>query len=174
MVFMIAGYPGDTERDLEESLAFVKKLSKRSGPGGHFFKIGECHVYPKTKIYDLALSLPDVVFDDDGVFGQNIVRQPTKNLDFKTILDYAKEIFNFSNNTPNLRKSLLNMMPLFRLPVQALNDDMIPIVCFKGIDREIFNVQRESLLIFMELLPSLIKKYNKWMSGARSTRELTF
>ena len=174
MVFMVAGYPGDIERDLEESLVFAKKLSKKSGPGGHFFKIGECHVYPKTKIYDLALSLPDVIFDNDGVFGQNIVRQPSENLDFETILDYTKEIFNLSNNTPNLQKTLLNMMPLFRLPVQALNDDIISDVCFEGIDRGILNVQRESLITFRELLPSLIKKYKKWMSGERSTRELTF
>ena len=174
MVFMIAGYPGDTEKDLEESLIFIRELSKSRGPGGHVFKIGECHVYPKTKIYDLALSLPDVVFDDDGVFGQNIVRQPSKGLNFETVLDYMEEIFNLFNITPKLQKTFLNMMPFFRIPSKSLMDDMIPDICFSGNNREIFNVQRENLLIFRELAPSLTEKYKKWMSKERSTRNLEF
>lgn len=140
MVFMIAGYPGDTEKDLEESLVFAKELSKSSGPGGHAFKIGECRVYPKTKIYDLALSLPDVVFDDDGVFGQNIVRQPSKGLDFETVLAYVREIFNLSRYTPKLQEAISNMMPFFRLPARALKDDMIPDTCFRDEDRGMFDV----------------------------------
>jgi hypothetical protein len=173
MVFMIAGYPGDTEKDLEESLIFVKELSKNKGPGGHVFKIGECHVYPKTKIYDLALSLSDVVFDDDGVFGQNIVRQSSKDLNFETTLTYMEEIFNFFNNTPKLQTAFLNMMPFFRIPSIALKDDMIPDTCFRSSnEREIFNVQRESLLTFRELVPRLTEKYKKWMSSQRSTRDL--
>jgi hypothetical protein len=74
VVCMIAVYPSNSEQDLQEHLAFAIKLSKNKGPGGYIFKIGECRVYPETKNYDLALSLPDVVFDDDGVFGQNIAR----------------------------------------------------------------------------------------------------
>ena len=174
MVFMIAGYPGDTEEDLEESLLFTRQLSKNSGPGGHVFKIGECHVYPKTKIYDLALSLPDVVFDDDGVFGQNIVRQPSKGLNFETVLAYMEEIFNLFNNTPELQKTFLNMMPFFRIPSKALKDHMIPDFCFRGNNREIFNAQGESLSAFRELVPRLTKKYRKLMSSQRSTRDLTF
>ena len=174
MVFMIAGYPGDTEKDLEESLLFTRELSKNSGPGGHVFKIGECHVYPKTKIYDLALSLPDIIFDDDGVFGQNIVRQPSKGLNFETVLAYMEEIFNLFNNTPELQKTFLNMMPFFRIPSKALKDHMIPDFCFRGNDREIFNAQGESLSAFRELVPRLTKKYKKLMSSQRSTRDLTF
>jgi len=174
MVFMIAGYPGDTERDFEESLLFAKGLSENNGPGGYVFKIGECRVYPKTKLYDISLSLPDVVFDDDGVFGQNIVRQPSKGIDFETILGYMREIFNLSNYTPKLQANLLNIMPFFRLPVQALRDDMIPDTCFRGNNRGIFNVQRENLLTFRELVPRLTEKYKKWMSGQRSTRNLQF
>jgi radical SAM superfamily enzyme YgiQ (UPF0313 family) len=174
MVFMIAGYPGDTEKDLEESLLFTRELSKNSGPGGHVFKIGECHVYPKTKIYDLALSLPDIIFDDDGVFGQNIVRQPSKGLNFKTVLAYMEEIFNLFNNTPKLQTTFLNMMPFFRIPSKALKDHMIPDFCFRGNDREIFNAQGESLSAFRELVPRLTKKYKKLMSSQRSTRDLTF
>ena len=174
MVFMIAGYPGDTEEDLKESLLFAKELSKNNGPGGHVFKIGECHVYPKTKIYDLALSLPDVVFDDDGVFGQNIVRQPSKDLNFETVLAYMIEIFNLSNTTLKLQATILNIMPFFRIPAHALRDDMIPDICFKDNDRGIFNLHGESLLTFRELVPRLIEKYKKWMSGQRSTRNLPF
>ena len=174
MVFMIAGYPGDTEKDLEESLFFIRELSKNNGPGGHVFKIGECHVYPKTNIYDLALSLPDVVFDDDGVFGQNIVRWPSKDLNFETVLAYMREIFNLSNNTLKLQTNFLNMMPFFRLPAHALRDDMISDICFRGNDRGIFNVQGTSLSTFRELLPSLTEKYKKWMSSQRSTRNLAF
>ncbi len=174
MVFMIAGYPGDTEEDLEESLNFTKELSKYSGPGGHVFKIGECHVYPKTKIHDLALSLPDVVFDDDGVFGQNIVRRPSKNLDFETILEYTKEIFNLSNNTPKLQNGFLKMIPFFRLPVAALNDDMIPNVCYNNSHRDVFNVHGESLSVFSNTLPRLTEKYKEGMSKERSTRILKF
>ena len=174
MVFMIAGYPGDTERDLEESLLFAKGLSENNGPGGYVFKVGECRAYPKTKLYDISLSLPDVVFDDDGVFGQNIVRQPSKDLNFETVLAYMREIFNLSNNTLKLQAIISNMMPFFRLPAHALQDDMIPDTCFRDNHRGIFNVKAESLFTFRELVPSLTEKYNKWMSSQRSTRDLTF
>jgi hypothetical protein len=172
MIFMIAGYPGDTEDDLKESLAFAQSLSKNTGPGGHVFKIGECHVYPKTKIYDLAVSLPDVVFEDNGVFGQNIVRKPSKNLDFETIMDYSKKIFNLSNYTPKLQNALLNIMPFFRLPAQALTDPTLPDKCFKDKSRTIFNVQGESLSTFRKLVPDLTKIYNPLRSDQRSTRSL--
>jgi radical SAM superfamily enzyme YgiQ (UPF0313 family) len=172
MVFMIAGYPGDTEKDLKESLVFAKTLSKHIGPGGHVFKIGECHVYPKTKIYDLAVSLPDVEFDDDGVFGQNIVRQPSKNLKHETVLAYTKEIFNLSNHTPKMYKMIQEIMPFFRLPVQALQDEMIPDQCFKDNYREVFNVQDKSLSTFRGLTSELVAKYKELMSGQRSTRIL--
>jgi len=173
-VFMIAGYPGDTEEDLKESLVFAKSLSKNKGPGGHVFKIGECRVYPKTKIYDLALSLPDVVFDDDGVFGQNIVRQPSKDFDFDTVLSYMREIYNLSNPTPKLQDILLNIMPFFRLPAHALKDDLIPSTCFRGKDRQIFSIQSESLAAFRPLAPKLTDKYANLMSEQRSVRDLVF
>jgi len=172
MIFMIAGYPGDTEEDLKKSLAFARSLSKNSGPGGHVFKIGECHVYPKTKIYDLAVSLPDVVFEDNGVFGQNIVRKPSKHLDFETILDYSKKIFNLSNYTPKLQNALLNIMPFFRLPAQSLTDSILPDKCFRDKNRTVFNVQGESLATFRKLVPDLTKIYNQRMSDRRSTRNL--
>lgn len=172
VIFMIAGYPGDTEEDLEHSLNFAQKLSENGGPGGHIFKIGECRAYPKTKTYELALSAPDVVFDDDGVFGQNVVRQPSKNLNFETVAAYMTEIFDLSNNTSKLRKNLLNIMPFFRLPSHALRDDMIPDTCFHGDNREILSVRGESLTIFREFVPRLSEKYKKWMSGQRSTRDL--
>jgi len=172
VIFMIAGYPGDTEEDLEESLVFAKELSKHSGPGGHVFKIGECHVYPKTKIYELALSLPDVVFDDDGVLGQNIVRQPSKNLDFETVLTYTKDIFNLSHYTPKLQAAILNVMPFFRLPSHSLNNDIIPNTCFRGNDRAIFDVHRESLMALREVVTNLTDEYKKSMSSQRSTRSL--
>ncbi|MDB9823392.1 B12-binding domain-containing radical SAM protein [Deltaproteobacteria bacterium] len=174
MVFMIGGYPGDTEEDLKESLKFTRELSKDSGKGGHVFKIGECHVYPKTKIHDLALSLPDVVFDDDGVFGQNIVRQPSKNLNFETVLEYTGEIFNLSNNTPKLQNAFLKMMPFFRLPVNALKDDMIPNICYRDNQRDVFTVHGNNLSVFRELLPGLTKKHKEGMSKDRSTRILKF
>jgi radical SAM superfamily enzyme YgiQ (UPF0313 family) len=173
MVFMIAGYPGDTEKDLKESLVFARALSKNKGPGGYVFKIGECRVYPKTKIYDLAVSLPDVVFDDDGVFGQNIVRQPSKDFDFDTILYYMREIFNLSNPTSKLQDILLNIMPFFRLPAHALQDDLIPDTCFRDRNRKIFSIQKESLSAFRALVPRLTKKYSNLMSEQRSVRDLT-
>jgi radical SAM superfamily enzyme YgiQ (UPF0313 family) len=173
IIFMISGYPGDTEKDLKESLVFIQNLSKYKGPGGHIFKVGECHVYPKTKIYELAVSLPDVVFDDDGVFGQNIVRQPSKYLDFETILDYNTKIFKLSNYTQKINSALLNIMPFFRLPARSLRDDAIPDPCFKDNNRSIFNVQGESLSIFRKSVPVLTEKYKKLMSDQRNTRILT-
>ena len=172
MVFMIAGYPGDTEEDLKESLEFVKNLSNDNAPGGYVFKIGECHVYPKTKTYDLALSLPDVIFDDDGVFGQNVVRQSSKDSSFDTILAYTEAIFNLSHITPKLQKALMDIMPFFRLPVEALQDDLIPDLCFQGDRREILNVQGPSLEKFRRVLPNITKKYRKEMSGQRNIRRL--
>ena len=172
MVFMIAGYPGDTEQDLKESLVFAQNLSKHKGPGGHVFKIGECRVYPKTKIYDLALSLPDVVFDDDGVFGQNIVRQPSKNFDFDTVLSYMREIYNLSNPTSKIKETLLNIMPFFRLPAHALKDDLIPNTCFREEGRQIFSIQSECLKAYRSLAPKLTDKYANLMSEQRSVRDL--
>lgn len=172
MVFMIAGYPGDTEADLKKSLSFVKKLSKKGGEGGYIFKIGECHVYPKTKVYEQACALPNIVFDNDGVFGQNIVRQPSKHLDFETILNYTREIFNLSNYTQKFQARLLDIMPFFRLPSNALQDDMIPDICFIDEDRAILNVRGESLSTFRELVPDLNLKYKELMSSQRSMRFL--
>ena len=114
VVFMIAGYPGDTEEDLQASLDFASKLSRQSGPGGHIFKIGECRAYPKTKIYDLASSLPDCMFTNNGHFGENIIMQPSKDLNFDTVLSYMDEIFNLSNNTLDScwGESTLNSSPV--------------------------------------------------------------
>ncbi|MEW6673186.1 MAG: radical SAM protein [Thermodesulfobacteriota bacterium] len=172
MVFMIGGYPGDTEADLKESLAFARKLSEHKGPGGHVFKIGECHVYPRTKIYELALSLGDVVFDDDGVFGQNVVREPSKGLNFETVLAYNKEIFDLSNLTPKLQSTFLNMMPLFRLPVKALNDPLIPESCYSGKSRTVLDVKGQSLATLKKYIPKLARKYKKEMSDQRTSRQL--
>lgn len=172
MVFMIGGYPGDTEADLQESVTFAKKLSKYGGRGGHVFKIGECHVYPKTKIFKLALSMPDVIFDDDGVFGQNIVRKPSKNLDFETVTSYNKEIFNLSHLTPKLQSTFLNLMPLFRLPVQALNDPLIPESCYSDKNRNILDVKGQSLATLKKHIPKLAEKYKNEMSNQRSSRQL--
>ena len=172
MMFMIAGYPGDREKDLEESLTFVRELSREAGAGGHIFRIGECHVYPKTKIHDLAISLPDVIFDNDGVFGQNVVRRPSKDLGFDTVLAYTNEIFNLSNNTPKLQNAFQNMMPLFRLPIDALKDEMIPDSCYVDAQRDIFRVQGESLAVFKTFIPGLTTKYREWMSKERINRSL--
>ena len=172
MVFMIAGYPGDTEEDLETTFLFARKLSENRGPGGHVFKIGECRVYPKTRIYDIAMSSPDVVFEDNGVFGENIVTHPSRDLDFGTILKYMRDIFHLSNNTPKLLNTLSTIMPFFRLPAHSLKDDMIPEMCFRDEDKTIFNVQGESLSTFRQTVPELSKKYERWMSGQRSARNL--
>lgn len=172
MVFMIAGYPGETEEDLKESLRFARELSKHRGPGGYVFKIGECRVYPGTKLYDIAHSMPDVVFDDDGVFGENIVRKPSGNLSFQTVLAYMREIFNLSYQTEELQETLFKMMPFFRLPAEAMQDMMIPDECFGNSDMNIFNVRGESLKSFKKILPNLVKKYRESMSGQRKTRDL--
>jgi radical SAM superfamily enzyme YgiQ (UPF0313 family) len=174
MFFMIAGYPGDTEDDLRETLLFAREVSKHSGPGGHVFKIGECHVYPRTRLYDIARSLSDVVFDDDGVFGQNVVRRPSKHLGFDTILTYMKEIFSLSNQTPRLQETLLKLMPFFRLPVKALRDESIPEKCYKDSDRDIFVVHGGSLAAFRNLAPELTRKCRDLMSEERKMRNLDF
>jgi hypothetical protein len=113
-----------------------------------------------------------VVFEDNGVFGENVVTHPSKDLDLETTLKYMKDIFNLSNNTAKLRRTLLNIMPFFRLPAHALRDDMIPATCFRGEDRAVFNVHAESLSTFRELVPRLSEKYKKWMWQQRSARNL--
>jgi radical SAM superfamily enzyme YgiQ (UPF0313 family) len=174
MIFMIAGFPGDTEGDLKESLDFTRELSKYGGEGGHVFKIGECQVYPKTKLQDLADSLPDVVYDKDGIFGHNVVRKPSANLDFETVLKYMEEIFSLSNQTIKLQSTLLRLMPFFRLPVQALADEMIPESCFRTPGRSVLDVRKESLSSFREVVPKLMKKYQPLRVKERSTRILPF
>jgi hypothetical protein len=172
VVFMIAGYPGDTKEDLQASLDFAIELSRRGGPGGHVFKIGECRAYPKTKIYDLASSLSDCMFTDDGFFGENIIRKPSSDLDFDTVLAFMDEIFNLSNITPKMQNAILGVMPFFRIPAQALVDEMIPDTCYVGRNREVFNVMGESLETYRALVPMLAEKYKKWMSDQRSRRVL--
>ena len=136
------------------------------------FKIGECHVYPKTKIYDLALSLPDVVFDDDGVFGGNVVRRPSRSLDFDTVGRYVEAIFKRSNPSPKLGETMLKMMPFFRLPIQALKDEMIPDACYEGRGRDVLDVRAENLNAFRGIAPMLGKKYEEWAGRDRTTRTL--
>jgi len=172
MVFMIAGYPGDTEEDFQHSLTFAAKLSEMSGAGGHVFKIGECRVYPKTKLHGVASSMPDVLFDDQGVFGDNIVRQPSKNLDFEKVLLYMKQVFSLSNNTAKLEKALSKVMPLFRIPALSLSDPLIPNQCYRGEGREILNVQGDSLSVLRNLMPQLRNNYKEMLSQVRQTREL--
>ena len=174
MVFMIAGFPGDTEEDLKESLHFAKELSKYGGEGGHVFKIGECQVYPKTKLQALADSLPGVAYDKEGVFGLNVVKKPSADLDFETVLRYMKAIFGLSNQTARLQAALLHLMPFFRLPVQALSDELLPDSCFRAPDRSVLDVRKESLSSFREAVPKLMKKYQPLRGKERSTRILPF
>jgi radical SAM superfamily enzyme YgiQ (UPF0313 family) len=170
MLFMIAGYPGDTEADLIDSYNFVKKLNAFRGRAGHVFKIGECHVYPKTKIHDLALSLPDCVFDDDGVFGQNVVRKPSRDLDFDTIMSYTEKIYRLSNNTEKLQGAFLKMVPFFRLPVSSLTDQMVPDHCYKDGKRDILNVNSDDLESLRGVLSALRRAKKSELSGERSGR----
>lgn len=172
MVFMIAGYPGDKEDDLKKTLDFAYELSSYQSSGGHIFKIGECHVYPNTKIHDLALSLPDVVYDNDGVFGNNIVRQSSRGMDFQTIRSYASKIYNLSNNTIKLQEAFLKMVPFFRLPAEALTNDMIPDICYKDKERNILEVDNKKLHTLKKLLPELKKQTIDSLSGDRSDRML--
>ncbi len=172
MVFMIAGFPGDTVEDLEQSLAFAEELAKISGPGGYVFKIGECRVYPKTKLYELASSMPGVHFEDNGVFGDNVVTRPSRDLGFEEVVGFMDKIFGLSHNTPSLQKSLLRLMPFFRLPPQAMGDEILPDTCFRDRERSIFNAKPESLSAFRAVASLLNEKYSKLMSGPRSTRHL--
>jgi pyruvate-formate lyase-activating enzyme len=172
VVFMIAGYPGDTREDLQATLDFAKDLAHQSGPGGHIFKIGECRAYPKTKIYDLASSLSDCTFSDDGFFGENIITRPSSDLDFDTVLAYMDEIFALSNITPKMQHTILGVMPFFRIPAQALRDEIVPDSCYIGKNRGVFNIKGDSLETYRALFPRLAEKYKKWMSDQRSRRDL--
>lgn len=170
MIFMIAGYPGDTEADLIESYNFAEKLSGYSGRAGHVFKIGECHVYPKTKIHKLALSLPDVVFDDDGVFGQNVVRKPSHDLNFGTVMSHTEKIYRLSNNTEQLQKAFLKMVPFFRLPASALTDQIIPDHFYANDERNILKCRCDDLESLRGVLTTLRKSKKNELSGERSGR----
>ena len=172
MIFMIAGYPGDTEDDLAESYNFAKKLTEFSGRAGHVFKIGECHVYPKTKIHDLAVSLPDVVFDDDTVFGQNVVRKPSRDLHFETIMSYTDKIYRLSSNTEKLQTAFLKMVPFFRLPASSLTDPVIPDYCYRDRKRNILKVNGDDLDSLRGFLSTLRKAKKDELSGRRSSRVL--
>jgi hypothetical protein len=173
MVFMIAGFPGDTEKDLKESLAFAESLAAAArGDGGFLFKIGECHVYPKTRLFDLASSLPGVIFDEDGVFGQNVVRQPSPGLSFETVIDYAGRTFRLSRPTRKLERVLRQMMPFFRLPAAAMKDDMIVDKCYRDRDREVFDVRSDSLALFRKRLPSLLDRHRRGQTAERKSRQL--
>jgi hypothetical protein len=136
------------------------------------FKIGECQVYPKTKLQALADSLPGVIYDKEGVFGLNVVKKPSAGLEFETVLEYMRTIFGLSNETAKLQAALLHLMPFFRLPVQALSDEMLPKSCFRASDRSVLDVRKESLSSFREAVPKLLKKYQPLRGKERSTRIL--
>lgn len=172
MVFMIAGYPGDREQDLQESLAFVKRLSQTKGDGGYIFKIGETRVYPKTRIYDWALKEPGVFVEKMSVFGESVVRRPSWQLDFNTVEAYMQAIFSRSHATALLNKRLGKLMPFFRLPIQAMGDASIPDACFVDQQRNIINTQGKHLDTFRKHLPILKAKYKTGRAGQRSTRTL--
>ena len=172
MIFMIAGYPGDREQDLKESLAFVQKLARIKGDGGYIFKIGETRVYPKTRIHEWAMQEPGVVVEDQGLFGESVVRQPSKNLRFGTVQAYMQEIFSLSHSTSKIGQRLNKLMPFFRIPVQALKDENIPESCYLGENREILNARAASLAAFRTCLPNLVDKYNAARADQRSTRIL--
>jgi len=173
MIFFIAGYPGDTEADLRETREFAMKLSGAEGPGGFIFKIGECRAYPRTKLYHTAKTMPGVEFDDEGVFGDNIVRKPSRNLDFETVLDYMRAVYELSRPTPKMQLTLLRMMPFFRIPGQSLRDEMMPSVCFKDPGRQVLKVDAESLSIVRGIIPGLAQKYKELTSDQRSKRNLS-
>lgn len=173
MVFMIMGFPGDTVDDLEQSLMFAEALSGRSGAAGHIFKVGECRVYPKTRLHQLAVSLDGTVFDNEGPFGNNVVRQPSAGVSFDRVAAYMKRIFRLSNPSAVLLERLMRVMPFFRLPPAALTDQRVPTTCFKTPDRNIFNAQGESLAAFKEIAPVLIQNYGEQMAGERNHRKLS-
>lgn len=173
MFFFIAGYPGDTEADLHETLEFARKLSGAEGPGGFIFKIGECRAYPRTKLYRIAKSMPGVEFDDEGVFGDNIVRKPSRTLGFETVLDYMRAVYDLSRPTPKMQQTLLRMMPFFRIPGQSLRDDMVPSECFRDADRQVLKVDAESLSLIRKSIPGLALKYKELASDQRSKRDLS-
>ncbi|MBW1722688.1 MAG: B12-binding domain-containing radical SAM protein [Deltaproteobacteria bacterium] len=172
MVFMIAGFPGDGEEDLEETLRFAEELAEYGGPGGHVFKIGECRVYPKTRLHQLASSMSDVIFDDQGVFGDNVVRRPSRGLDFDKVLSYMQKIYQLSRITPLLQESLWTLMPFFRFPPEVFADETVPGSCFRDKGRTVLRAKMESLSEFRRIAPSLAGKYEGLMSGPRSTRNL--
>ena len=174
MVFMIAGYPGDTEQDLRETLRFAEKLARHKGPGGHIFKVGECRVYPKTPIYRTASASPDVEFDDEGVFGENIVRKPSRHLGFDTVLRYMREIFELSNHTPKILDRMSGLMPFFRVPARILTDEVIPDLCFRDEGRTVFSTQPESLGAFRRVAPEVLAHVKGLMAGQRRSRDLPF
>ena len=103
---------------------------------------------------------------------QSSLMKPSRNLDFETILEYTKKIFTLSNITPKLLNSFMKMIPFFRFPADALRDEIIPDECYKGSDRDIFNVQAESLSVFRSVVPRLAEKYRDGMSEERSRRNL--
>ena len=102
-----------------------------------------------------------------------MVRRPSKNLHFETVLKYNKKIFNLSYAAPKLKDTMLNMMPLFRIPVEALADDMIPPDCYVDEGRSILNVKGKSLAKLRTCIPRLAEKYKNEMSAQRSARHLT-
>ena len=172
MVFMIAGYPGDREQDLQESLAFVKKLSRVKGDGGYIFKIGETRVYPKTRIYDWALQEPGVFVEKMSAFGESVVRRPSRHLAFDTVELYMQEIFSRSHATSMLNERLGNLMPFFRLPIEAMNDTNIPANCYMDRRRSVIIAKGKRLDTFRKHLPNLKEKYKTGRAGQRSTRTL--
>ncbi len=171
-VFWIAGYPGDTAEDMAENLRFARRLSSEQGPGGYVFKIGECRVYPRTKLSSWVRGLADVVFDDDGVFGQNVVRRPSAGVGFEDVVRHMKQVFELSRPTDRLQQNLLRIMPFFRLPGEALRHEAVPQACFADTGRHILKIDRQSLSLFRPRVPQLNRIFHNAMSDPRKSREL--
>lgn len=171
-LFMIAGYPGDTAADLAQSLDFARRLAAQTGAGGHVFKVGECHVYPGTRTESLARTLPDVVFDDDGVLGQNVVRQPSAGLGYDAVQAFMGEVFGLSRIAPALERQLAAVMPFFRMPVNALADPLLPPTCYHDHQRQVLRTSGPALGLLTRIVPELRTRYLAQAARDRTWRRL--
>ncbi|MCG8335455.1 MAG: B12-binding domain-containing radical SAM protein [Proteobacteria bacterium] len=171
-VFMIAGYPGDTKADLDESLNFVKRVSQEKGQGGVVFRMGECHAYPRTTVYEQAKSLPGIEFDDDGIFGQNTVRKSSPGVDFDIIQSYAGQVLFHSHLTDKLKTELRHLLPFFRIQPEAFEDPAVPAECFNDAQRQSLNISTSSLETWRGYLKSKKAITPKIWPGERKQREL--
>lgn len=155
LMTILLGYPGDTKEDIKQTYNFLAELSNIKSSAGFFFHVSQCKAFYKTKTYNMALSLKDVCFEDNGFLGDNTIKRASKDLSYDNIIEYSYKIKKLSKLRPKILKYIYTAHPFYGLPNSAFKSRILPSGCFKDKNREILDISQNKLCLLKKILPLL-------------------